>query len=73
MGNSCNCMKGKQESKEQEFTTASPYNDISKVIVLQNVLRGYIDRKKSVKFNRMKYTKNRTSANQTSFKRKELR
>lgn len=62
MGNSlawCSCYsKNENEGEKTEEKLVKPKNlDTSHIILIQNLLRGYLDRKKAVQFSEIKYKK----------------
>lgn len=60
MGNSlawCSCYsKNENEGEKGEAKLAKPKNlDTSQIILIQNLIRGYMDRKKAVQYSEVKY------------------
>jgi hypothetical protein len=52
----CNyCMR---DSSEMVFTVDVKKEDVSKIICMQNIMRGYLERRKVVEFSKLKFAKN---------------
>lgn len=62
MGGCCSCFKDSR-TKEGDITINFTKDEQNRVILLQSLLRGFIDRKKAVEFSRLKYHKKNKSRN----------
>lgn len=56
MGNCNTCFRDPRE-KAGECSLLASKEDLSGIIKLQGILRGYIDRRKSVEYSKLRYSK----------------